>query len=132
MHAAQLDSAARHEPETWADTGIAITFRGMTTSPSVEAAIERWVARLELVSDQIAYCTVVVDAPSRRHRHGAHFHVGITLAIPDHVIAVSHDPGRDEGHTDVYVAIADAFRAARRQLEEAVLGRRNHRAGLHA
>ncbi len=97
----------------------------MTTSPAVEASIERWLARLEHVHERIEFCAVVVDKPCRRHRHGAPFHVRITLAIPDHTISVSHDPDRDEGHTDVYVAIADAFRAARRQLEDIVHGRRD-------
>ena len=34
------------------------------------------------------------------------------------MIAVSRDPGIDHAHEDVYVALAHAFRAARRQLQD--------------
>ncbi len=122
-----LDDAAVgiDQPRSWVKTDVDITFRGMTPSPSVEAAVERWVARLKHVYDRIECCTVVVDKPCRRHRHGARFHVRIALAIPEHSISVSHDPGRGEAHTDVYVAVSDAFRAARRQLEDVVHDRRD-------
>jgi hypothetical protein len=40
--------------------------------------------------------------------------------VPGREIAVSRDPERDPGHENIYVAIADAFRAARRQLQDHV------------
>ena len=95
-----------------------LTFRDMTPSESVTAAVHRWVDRLGRIDDRIQHCTVVVERPHQSHRHGQQFHVRIELAVPDHTIAVARDPQRDGAHEDVYVAIADAFRAARRQLRD--------------
>ncbi|MGN6109631.1 MAG: HPF/RaiA family ribosome-associated protein [Kofleriaceae bacterium] len=88
-----------------------ITFHGIDPSAAVEASVMRWVARLEHVFDRIENCHVVIDQPHKRHRHGREFHITITLEVPGKNIAVSHI-----GHEDIYVAVGDAFRAARRQL----------------
>jgi len=95
-----------------------ITFRTMDPSPSVEAAIGRWVERLTTAFARLERCDVVIDMPHRHGRHGNLFHVRIDLATPQKVIVVSTDPGQDHGHEDIYVAVADAFRAARRQLQD--------------
>ena len=97
---------------------VDITFRGMEPTPSVEGAIERWADRLVLMFERIQRCSVVVEVPHRSSRQGQTFHIRIELAVPEKTIAVSRDPGRDHAHEDVYVAISDAFRAARRQLQE--------------
>jgi ribosome-associated translation inhibitor RaiA len=101
-----------------------ITFRGMSSSPSVEVAIQSWVARLERSYDRVQRCSVLVELPHQHHRHGNQFHVRIDLTVPGREIAVSRDPACDPGHEDVYVAISDAFRAARRQLQDHVRTRR--------
>jgi ribosome-associated translation inhibitor RaiA len=90
---------------------IITTFRDMPPSPSLQAAAERWVARLEAVFDRIVGCHVSIEKPHRHHLHGSAFQVNIKLAIPGASIAVSN-----QLNEDAYVALADAFRAARRQL----------------
>lgn len=90
----------------------------MDRSQAVESSIERWVERLTTAFARIERCDVVIDMPHRHGRRGNLFHVRIDLAIPQKVIVVSTDPGQDHGHEDVYVAVADAFRAARRQLQD--------------
>jgi len=97
---------------------VDITFRGMTPSAAVEAAIGKWTARLERLHGHIQRCDVVVEEPHRHQRQGRQFHVRITLAVPGGELVVSQDPGRDEAHEDVYIAVRDAFQAARRQLED--------------
>ena len=87
------------------------TFRDMPPSPALQAAAERWVARLEQVFDRIVGCHVSIEKPHRHHLHGSPFQVNIVLAVPGAQIAVSNQPNED-----AYVALADAFRAARRQL----------------
>jgi len=96
---------------------IEITFRGMSASPSVEAAIERWVRRLEHVSDAIEHCAVVVERP---HARQPYFEVRLAVTVSDQPRIVVRGPG---GITDVYVAVSDAFRAGRRLLVDA---RRSH------
>ena len=91
------------------------TFRDMASSPALQAAAERWVARLEQVSDRITGCHVSIEKPHRHHLHGSPFQVNIVLTIPGAHITVSNQP-----NADAYVALADAFRAARRQLLEHV------------
>ena len=89
-----------------------IVFRGMATSPTVEATARRWSARLDRAFDHIVRCSVVIELPHRHQRHGHAFHVRIELAVPERVIVVSHES------PDVYVAVVDAFHAARRQLHD--------------
>lgn len=96
-----------------------ITFHEMTRSESVEAAIHRWIARLEHMYDRIVACHAVVDQPHKRHRQGRAYQIHVVLSVPGHDLAVNHVQ-----HEDVYVAIADAFRAVRRQLQAQVATRR--------
>ena len=95
-----------------------ITFHGLDPSTSAEAAIERWVARLEHVHDRIIHVHATVGVP---HRHGRkrEFEVHVKLDISGAEIVT-----RLAKHEDVYVAIADAFRAARRQLLDELESRR--------
>ena len=97
---------------------IDITFRSMAPSPAVEETVQRWVARLEHAFDRIEHCSVVIEVPHRSQRRGKLFRIAIQLGLPGTTIAVSRDPGIDHAHEDIYVAIADAFRAARRKLHE--------------
>ena len=97
---------------------VAITFHGMLSSPAVEVAVARWVSRLEHVYDRIQRCHVWIDLPHRHQRLGARFQVRIALSVPGREIAVVHDPGRSDVHDNVYPAIADAFGAVRRQLQD--------------
>lgn len=96
-----------------------ITFHGVEHSDAAEASIQRWVARLEHFYDRITKCGVVVSQPHKRHRHGREFQVSVVLEIPGSEVTVTH-----VAHEDIYVAIADAFRAARRQLQDHVDVRR--------
>jgi ribosome-associated translation inhibitor RaiA len=97
---------------------VDITFRSMVPSPAVEDAIRTRARRLEHRFDDLERCEVVVELPHRRHRQGKTFQVHIHLTVPDRTIAITRDPGLDAAHEDVYVAIADAFRAARRALQD--------------
>jgi ribosome-associated translation inhibitor RaiA len=95
-----------------------ITFRGMDSSQAVEDAVRAWVSRLEHYYNRIERCSVVIEIPHRHQRTHNTFQVHLILTVPDRTIAISRDPGSDQGHEDVYVALAHAFHAARRQLQE--------------
>src|SRR5258708_4065553 len=88
-----------------------ITFQKLPYSESVDAAIQRWIARLEHVYERIASCRVSVLY--RRHRTGKAFEIHISLGVPGTEITSSHVQS-----DDIYLAVADAFRAVRRQLIE--------------
>lgn len=110
---------------------VEITFRNTSPSPALEAAIQRWVDRLVRIEPRMVRCAVVVERPHRKQRSGQPFHIRVEVAIPDGLIVVGRDPAHDDAHTDAYVAVADAFRAARRQLQDAIEIRRGD-VKLHA
>jgi ribosome-associated translation inhibitor RaiA len=93
---------------------LEITFRGMDPSPAVEATVRRCANRLGHLYDRVQLCRVWIDLPHRHRRRGAQFQVRISLAVPGDELAVAHD----HGDADVYVALADAFLAIRRQLQD--------------
>jgi ribosome-associated translation inhibitor RaiA len=97
---------------------LQITFRHMQPSPALETRIRDLVSRLERFSGHISRCHVVVEPPTGHQQQGGlyDFHVDITL--PDQEIAVRHARSADQAHEDPYVALRDAFRAARRKLED--------------
>jgi ribosome-associated translation inhibitor RaiA len=98
-----------------------ITFHELPHSDGVEAAIQRWVARVEPLHSRIRGCRVFVMQPHRRQRNGRDFEIHVRLDIPGAEIAASRNH-----HEDIYVAIADAFRAVRRQLLEQTKMRSGH------
>jgi ribosome-associated translation inhibitor RaiA len=105
-----------------------VQYRGLDPSASVDTYVEKRVARLERIFDRVHSCAVTIEIPHRHQQHGRRFHVAIVVEVPGRTLSVNHDPGVDAAHGDVYVAVRDAFRAVRRQLEEhANLVRGEHR-----
>ena len=90
---------------------IITTFRDMESSPALQATVERWAARLEHVFDRIVECHVSIEKPHRHHLHGLPFEINVVISVPGAQLTVSK-----QTHEDAYVAVANAFRAARRQL----------------
>jgi ribosome-associated translation inhibitor RaiA len=83
----------------------------------VDVFIRRWATRLHRSFDRVQHCDVVVELPHRHHEHGRVFHVRVAVTVLGRELVVSQDPGADGAHEDVYVAVRDAFRAMRRQVE---------------
>jgi ribosome-associated translation inhibitor RaiA len=115
---------------------VQITWRDMAPSTAVGTKIREEAAKLEEFYDCITSCRVMVEIP-RRYQSGKYqFHVRIDLTVPGAEIVVKHEPtlhsslqrlGGEERakgqellapHKDVYVAIRDAFKVARRKLQE--------------
>jgi ribosomal subunit interface protein len=96
---------------------LQITFRHMGTSAAVEDNIREQVAYLEQHFEHITGCRVVIDAPAAHRNKGAPFSVHIDLTVPGREIVVNSVRDDRSAHTDVYVAIRDAFDAVKRQLD---------------
>jgi len=94
-------------------TDLQITVRDMEHSPALEERIRDKVKKLEQVYPRIMGCRVVLEAPHRHKQQGKQFIVRVDVTVPGKEIVVNHDH-----HEDAYVALRDAFNAARRQLEE--------------
>ena len=97
---------------------IEITFRDIPRSEAIETAVRAKAAKLEEFYDRIMSCRVVVESPHRHRHKGNIYHVRIDLTVPGKEMVIRRDPKEHSAHEDVYVAIRDAFDAAKRQLED--------------
>jgi ribosome-associated translation inhibitor RaiA len=97
---------------------LQITFRHMEPSAVLETRIRELAARLERFSEHIRRCHVIVEPPAHHQHHGFLYDFRIDITLPEREIAIRHAHPEDHSHEDPYVALRDAFRAARRQLED--------------
>lgn len=95
-----------------------INFKNMDGSPALESRIRQQVEHLNHFYDQITGCNVTIEAPHHHHHQGYRYVVRLRISVPGNVIVVSHDNERDVTHEDPYVAVRDAFKSARRQLQD--------------
>jgi ribosome-associated translation inhibitor RaiA len=101
-----------------------ITFHQMPASTALEATVREGIEELERIHERITSCRVVISAPNGHHRHGGAFDVRIDVQLPgDEIVVAGHGAAEKPEHADAHLAVRDAFRAARRQLESHV-GRR--------
>jgi ribosomal subunit interface protein len=101
------------------ETPLQITVRDVPHSPALDARIRDKAARLEEFHPRITSCRVTVEESSKHRHQGRQFTVRIDLCVPGREIAVTR-----EHHEDVFVALRDAFDAAKRQLEDVVREKR--------
>ncbi|KPK16012.1 MAG: 30S ribosomal protein S30 [Myxococcales bacterium SG8_38] len=97
---------------------LQITFKEMEPSAAIETWVRENATKLEKFYEPIVHCHVVVEAPHRHSHRGRLYDVRIDITVPGGEIVVSHQGPKDQAHEDVYVALRDAFRAARRQLQD--------------
>lgn len=105
-------------------TPVRITFRGMEPSPAVEARVRQHVDWLERFHQRVTGCHVIIESPPTHRRKGAPFEVKIELTAPGGRISVRSERAEHAAYADVYVALRDAFDAARRLLQDHVRERR--------
>ena len=103
---------------------LQINFRNMEGSEAMRNNIEERAGKLDQFYDQIMSCRVMVEAQHRHRQAGILYHVRIDITVPGRELVVSREPHEHHSHTDAYVAIRDAFNAARRQLESYARQRR--------
>ena len=92
---------------------LQITIRDMEHSDALETHIRDKANKLDEYFDRIMSCRVVVEMPHKHHQQGKQFNVRIDIGVPGSEIVVNRDHAED-----VYVALRDAFDAAKRQLED--------------
>lgn len=96
-----------------------VTFRGLDPSEFVEARVREKLAWLQRFYDGIVGARIAIERRHNSHHKGGLFHVRIYLKVAGgEEVVVAREPHGEHSHEDVYVAIRDAFNAARRQLEE--------------
>jgi len=102
-------------------TPVEIEYQGMEARPQIQAVLAKHVADLEQRFGRVTACRVVLKAPGAHHRTGGLYEVNIRLALPNgREVNVEHTAQADERHSDLEFAINDAFKRARRQLQDRV------------
>jgi cold shock CspA family protein len=101
-------------------TPLKIVFEdGLPVSDALRARIEHEAEKLEQFSSKIVACRVTVGRLSGRHHQGDLFQVRLQMTLPGRdEIVVDRNPGEDHAHEDAFVAVRDAFNAARRRLQD--------------
>lgn len=97
---------------------LEIEFRDIEPSAALEARARKYAELLERFAPHIIRCHVTIEAPHRHHHQGKLFDVVVHITVPGADIAIRHAHPADHAHEDPYVALRDAFRAARRQLQD--------------
>lgn len=106
---------------------LQLSFENIGHSDAVEARIREEAKKLEQFTDRITSMRVVVARPQHRHHKGDHYQIRIHITMPGAAdIAISREPPESGAHEDVYVTIRDAFKAARRQIQDLVRQRQGH------
>ena len=92
---------------------IQITFRGMAHSAALEAAVRERTAKLAQFHGHIMSCRVVIETAARHSKQGKPFVVRLDIKFAGGEIAINREHSEDP-----FVAVRDAFDAARRKLED--------------
>jgi cold shock CspA family protein/ribosome-associated translation inhibitor RaiA len=95
-------------------TPLEVDFQGLSKTPQIQQAITRHVAQLERRYGRVTSCRVALKGPGGHHQNGGLYEVTIRLALRDRTAQA------DERHADLTFAINDAFKRARRGMQEQV------------
>jgi ribosome-associated translation inhibitor RaiA len=103
---------------------LEIVFHNVDRSHAVEDAVRERAAKLEQLAPDTTSCRVTIEAPHKHHQRGNLFSVRVDLHYPGGEAVATRSPADHHSHEDVYVAVRDAFDAARRQLQDTLHMRR--------
>lgn len=101
-------------------TQAQISFDDIPIDEAVRDAALDHIDHLERFCDRITGCHVVIAQPHRHHREGRLYSVHVDVRVPGGEIVVNREHHLDHAHEDVFMALHDAFAAARRRLENHV------------
>jgi cold shock CspA family protein/ribosome-associated translation inhibitor RaiA len=108
-------------------TPLQLTFEDIGHSDFIESRIREEAGKLEQFYDRITSMRVVVARPQHRHHKGDIYQIRIHMTVPGAAdIAISREPAATGAHQDVQVTIRDAFKSARRRLQDLARKRQGH------
>jgi ribosome-associated translation inhibitor RaiA len=109
------------------ETPVQVDFRGLQPSQHIRSAIDKHIGEFERRFGRVTACRIVLTAPSGHHRTGGLYEVAIHLTLPDgREVAIDRTASTDERHADIEFAVNDAFKRARRQLQDQVRRMQGH------
>jgi cold shock CspA family protein len=102
-------------------TPVQIDFQGLEAKPELSSAIDKHIGQLEERFGRVTAGRIVVKGPGGRHRTGGLYEINIRLSLPEgREVNIARTPQNDERHADLNYALNDAFKRARRQLQDQV------------
>lgn len=108
-------------------TPIEIDVQGMDATADVRQSIAQHVGELEQRFGRVTAGRIALKAPSPHHRNGGLYEVNIRLTLPNgREVNVDRTAQEDPRHADLSFAINDAFKRARRQLQDQVARMKQH------
>jgi ribosome-associated translation inhibitor RaiA len=114
------------------ETPLRITFQNTPSSDAIRQLIEEQFEHLEQQFERMIGCHVVFKLPDGNHRTGVPYEVAVHLKMPGGAtIDVDRTPGLDERFADPKFAVSDAFRRARRRLQDRAKVLRHEVKALH-
>ena len=100
-------------------TPTQVEFENLTPTPALQAAIDQHISELEEKYGRATAGRIIVRGPGDRHKTGGQYEVRIRLALPEgREVNVGRTPKEDERYADLTFAVDDAFKRARRQLQD--------------
>jgi ribosomal subunit interface protein len=92
---------------------LQITMLDIPHSDALEDHVRQKAAKLETLYPHLMGCRVVIEIPHKHKHQGRQFNVRLDITVPGAELVVNR-----EADGDVYVALRDAFDAAKRQIED--------------
>lgn len=97
---------------------LKIQYLGFSESEAVSAAVWNYVEHLEKLYGPIMSCSVVISHPHRKHQKGGIYHIKVRMHLSSVDVVVDRQSEKNHAHEDIYVALRDAFDAAKRKLAD--------------
>ena len=113
-------------------TPLRITFQNTPPSDAIRQLIEDQADHLEQFFGRMTACHVVFKVPDGNHRSSGLYEVTVHIKMPGGTtVDIDRTPGLDERFAEPQFAVTDAFRRARRRLQDRAKVMRNEVKALH-
>ncbi len=113
-------------------TPLRITFQNTPSSDAIRRLIEEQSDHLEQFFGRMTACHVVFKVPDGNHRSSGLYEVTVHIKMPGGAtVDIDRTPGLDERFADPQFAVSDAFRRARRRLQDRAKVMRQEVKSLH-
>ena len=113
-------------------TPLRITFQNTPSSAAIRKLIEEQSDHLEQFFGRMTACHVVFKVPDGNHRSSGLYEVTVHIKMPGGTtVDIDRTPGLDERFSDPQFAVGDAFRRARRRLQDRAKVMRQEVKSLH-
>ncbi len=98
---------------------LEIAFRDVSRTPEIDRLIEKKVARLEQVCNNLISCRIAIEQPQKHQQQGNPYRVRIEMHVPPkHELIAKSKPGDNPMHEGLHAVITDTFDTAERRLRK--------------